>query len=80
MKDVSGQLLAIGDKVAYCLGGKGTQMRVSPVLRITAKSVILEGNEMRYIWSGKAYVEKMEHVEVIRAFDAVSKIINQEGE
>jgi hypothetical protein len=77
MKDVSGQTLAVGDKVAYCLGGKGTQMRVGEILRITAKSVIIAGSEMRYVWTGSStgYKHELQTIETIRAFDAVSRII-----
>jgi len=74
MKDVSGQELAVGDKVAYCLGGKGTQMRVGEILRMTAKSVIISGSEMQHKWNGKSYDHQLTAIEVIRAFDAVSRI------
>lgn len=76
--DVSGKQLAVGDDVAYCLGGKGTQMRVGTVLRMTAKSVIIEGSEMRYTWNNGGYKHEMQTVEVIRAFDAVSKVFESE--
>ncbi|QYW06661.1 hypothetical protein uav_130 [Pseudomonas phage UAVern] len=71
-KDVSGKVLNVGDKVAYCLGGKGTVMRVGEVLRMTAKSVIIGGSELRYNWTARQH--QMEVVETIRAFDAVSKV------
>lgn len=77
MKDVSGQLLAVGDLVAYCLGGKGTQMRTGEVLRMTAKSVIIAGSQMQYRWDGKGYTHELAAIEVVRAFDAVSKIHNK---
>lgn len=73
-KDVSGKELNVGDTVAYCLGGKGTQMRTGKVLRMTAKSVIISAKEVRHRWNGKGYDEVFEDVEVIRAFDAVSKV------
>jgi len=73
--DVSGQALAVGDKVAYCLGGKGTQMRVGEVLRMTTKSVIISGSEMRYQWADGKYNHVLTPVETVRAFDAVSRII-----
>lgn len=74
--DVSGHQLAVGDNVAYCLGGKGTVMRVGEVLRMTAKSVIISGSEMRYTWTGSktGYKHELVQVEVIRAFDSVSKV------
>lgn len=83
MKDVSGQTLQVGDKIAFCLGGRGTQMRVGVVDRMTTKSVIIVTKEGRHAfneetrrWDKLVVVD----VEVIRAFDAVSKIINQKGE
>lgn len=72
--DVSGHQLAVGDNVAYCLGGKGTVMRVGEVLRMTAKSVIIQGSEMRYTWINGGYKHELTTVEVVRAFDAVSKV------
>jgi hypothetical protein len=80
MKDVSGKTLAVGDDVAYCLGGKGTQMRVGEVLRMTAKSVIIAGSEMRYVWNNGGYKHEMQTIETVRAFDAVSKIYKGEEE
>lgn len=74
MKDVSGKELNVGDTVAYCLGGKGTAMRTGKVLRITAKSVIIAAKDTRYKWNGIRYDKTLEEVEVIRAFDAVSKV------
>lgn len=72
--DVSGHKLFVGDDVAYCLGGKGTQMRVGKVLRMTTKSVIISGSEMRYRWNGDSYCQQLTAIETIRAFDAVSKV------
>lgn len=74
VKDVSGKDLNVGDTVAYCLGGKGTQMRTGKVLRMTGKSVIIAAKETRWMWNGKGYDERLEDSEVIRAFDAVSKV------
>lgn len=73
MKDVSGQELNVGDKVAYCIGGRGTVMRVGTVLRMTAKSVIIEGTEPKFTWDGNTWTADG-LVDVIRAFDAVSRI------
>lgn len=73
-KDVSGKELNVGDTVAYCLGGKGTQMRTGVVLRMTGKSVIIAAKDLRYRWDGRGYTEFTDDVEVIRAFDAVSKV------
>lgn len=77
--DVSGHKLTVGDYVAYCLGGKGTQMRVGEVLRMTAKSVIIKGSEMQYKWTGRetGYSHELVEIEVIRAFDSVSKVFHK---
>lgn len=73
-KDVSGHTLNVGDQVAYCLGGKGTEMRVGEVLRMTTKSVIISGSAMQHRWNGHVWVQEIVPKETIRAFDAVSKV------
>lgn len=40
--DVIGKELAIGDRVAFCLGGTGTVMRTGTVIKFTKKQVLIQ--------------------------------------
>lgn len=77
-KDVAGNVLAIGDKVAYCLGGSGTNMRIGTIGRFTAKSVgiaIKEGRTMYNSETGRWDKFELVDAEVLRLPDAVAKVI-----
>lgn len=81
VKDVSGKILEVGDKVAFCIGGSGTVMRVGVINKITDKSVILGVAATRHTYNeATGRYDKVVRVEdkVIRAHDSVSKIF--EGE
>lgn len=76
-KDVTGKVLNIGDKVAYCAGGRGTDMRIGEVGRMTAKSVIILTKEERHRYNSSTRrwdILEIVDVEVIRAFASVCKV------
>jgi len=58
--DVDGKLLQVGDRVAFCLGGKGTEMRLGEVIKVTAKQVLIQ--------------HRGKNQTTARAFDAVAKV------
>lgn len=74
--DVSGRFLQVGDEVAFCLGGRGTEMRVGEVTKITAKSVIIETMQLVYCYTEKQHVFR--GVNTTRAHGAVSKVFRAE--
>ena len=77
-KDVAGTVLAVGDKVAYCLGGSGTNMRIGTIGRFTAKSVGIATKERRSMYNPETRRwDKIEifDAEVLRLPDAVAKVI-----
>lgn len=58
--DVDGKMLQIGDRVAFCLGGTGTVMKLGEVIKVTAKQVLIQ--------------HRGSNQTTQRAFDAVAKI------
>lgn len=77
VKDVSGKVLNIGDTVAFCAGGRGTDMRLGKVGRMTGKSVIILIKEARQRYNSKTCrwdLTEIVDVEVIRAFGSVCKV------
>lgn len=76
-KDVAGQPLAVGDKVAYCISGRGTVMRIGIIDRLTAKSVAITTEEVRFMYNAttrKWDIPEKYTGEVFRLPDAVAKV------
>lgn len=81
VKDVSGKILEVGDTVAFCIGGRGTVMRLGVVKKLTDKSVVLDVPENRLTYNDETRrYDKVVVVDtkVVRPHAAVSKVFNVE--
>lgn len=64
-QDVSGRELKVGQKVAFCLAGKSSAMRIGKVVRVMPKTVAIK-HETYSRCKGVT-----EEVETVRAFSSV---------
>lgn len=72
-KDVSGKVLELGDKVAFCSAGRSSDMRIGEVVRITPKQVeIAHPKEPQ--WNGKGYFIPDGHAFTKRNHENVAKV------
>lgn len=64
-QDVSGRELKVGQKVAFCLAGNSSAMRIGEVVRVRPNTVVIK-HKTFIRWTGVT-----EEVETVRAFSSV---------